>query len=59
MAGKRRWLRMKSRKVRFCVRDPCTEYPDWMRFRCWNDHDAENLETEIRKSNKPQKAGDL
>ena len=52
MAGKTRWLTLKSRKVRFCVRDPCADYPAWMRDKCWNEHEPDNLEQALRKERK-------
>ena len=55
MAGKRRWLCLKSRKVRFCVRDPCAEYPSEWRTMCWRDHDVENANEAIRKENKSKR----
>ena len=52
MAGKRRWLSMKSRKVRFCLRDPCTTYPEEYRTMCWNEHAVENADDAFRKLNR-------
>ena len=58
MAGKRRWFSLKSKKCRFCVRDPCTTYPEEYKTQCWNEHEVENANTEIRKSNKSPQAGE-
>ena len=45
---------MKSRKVRFCLRDPCATYPAEYRTMCWNEHPVENANNAIRKLNKPK-----
>lgn len=52
MAGRKLWLTMKSRKLRFSVRDPCVSAWPRRAGRCWSDYDVENADNDIRRQNK-------